>query len=240
MIRDRAAALVRAVAGSLDDPFLVAELAREDIGRLADEAASLPLTGGRRVVRLREATDAAAEQVGADPEGQRAGAGGAGGAGPGDALAAAHAGRRRAGRRGDRLLSGGRPGAGRDDPRRADRGRRRHRCRRAGLAVATNWARIGSRPGRRWRSWRCMSGRAAGWTWTRRWRASAIWRVCRWTMRCSPRPRAMWRRADRALELAMAEGAAPVGVLRAGADAFAAAAPGAAGDGRRAAARPMR
>ena len=65
MIRDRAAALVRAVAGSLDDPFLVAELGREDIGRLADEAASLALTGGRRVVRLREATDAATEQVAA-------------------------------------------------------------------------------------------------------------------------------------------------------------------------------
>jgi DNA polymerase III subunit delta len=65
MIRDRAAALVRAVAGSLDDPFLVAELGREDIRRLADEAATLALTGGRRVVRLRETTDAAAEQAGA-------------------------------------------------------------------------------------------------------------------------------------------------------------------------------
>jgi DNA polymerase-3 subunit delta len=65
MIRDRAAALVRAVAGSLDDPFLVAELGREDTRRLADEAATLALTGGRRVVRLRETTDAAAEQVGA-------------------------------------------------------------------------------------------------------------------------------------------------------------------------------
>ena len=63
MIRDRAAALVRAVAGSLDDPFLVAELSRDDVGRLADEAASLPLTGGRRVVRLREATDAAVAAV---------------------------------------------------------------------------------------------------------------------------------------------------------------------------------
>ena len=62
MIRDRAAALVRAVAGSLDDPFLVAELGREDVGRLADEAASLALTGGRRVVRLREATDAATDR----------------------------------------------------------------------------------------------------------------------------------------------------------------------------------
>lgn len=63
MIRDRASALVRAVAGSLDDPFLVAELARDEVGQLADEAASLPLTGGRRVVRLREATDAAATAV---------------------------------------------------------------------------------------------------------------------------------------------------------------------------------
>ena len=65
MIRDRAGALVRFVAGSLDDPFLVAELGRESVGELANEAASLPLTGGRRVVRLREATDAATDQVAA-------------------------------------------------------------------------------------------------------------------------------------------------------------------------------
>jgi DNA polymerase-3 subunit delta len=63
LIRERAIALVRAVAGSLDDPFLVVELAREEIARLADEAASLPLTGGRRVVRVREATDAAVAPV---------------------------------------------------------------------------------------------------------------------------------------------------------------------------------
>jgi DNA polymerase-3 subunit delta len=63
MIRDRASALVRAVAGSLDDPFLIAELGREDAGTLADEANSLPLTGGRRVVRLRETTDAVADRV---------------------------------------------------------------------------------------------------------------------------------------------------------------------------------
>jgi len=63
MIRDRAAALVRAVAGALDDPFLVVELTRDEIARLPDEAASLPLTGGRRVVRLREATDAAVAQI---------------------------------------------------------------------------------------------------------------------------------------------------------------------------------
>ena len=63
MIRDRAEALIRAVAGSLDDPFLVVELAREEIGQLPDEAASLPMTGGRRVVRVREATDAAVAQI---------------------------------------------------------------------------------------------------------------------------------------------------------------------------------
>jgi DNA polymerase-3 subunit delta len=62
-IRERAEALVRAVAGSLDDPFLVAELARDQIGQLPDEAASLPLTCGRRVVRVRDATDSAAGPV---------------------------------------------------------------------------------------------------------------------------------------------------------------------------------
>ncbi len=63
MIRERADALVRGAAGSLDDPFLVVELAREEAGRIQDEAASLPMTGGRRVVRVREATDAAAPHI---------------------------------------------------------------------------------------------------------------------------------------------------------------------------------
>jgi DNA polymerase-3 subunit delta len=63
MIHDRAGALVRAVAGSPDDPFLVAELGRDGVGRLADEALMLAVTGPRRVVRLREVTDAATEQV---------------------------------------------------------------------------------------------------------------------------------------------------------------------------------
>lgn len=63
LIRDRALALVRLVAGSLDDPFLVVELTRDEIVRLPDEAASLPMTGGRRVVRVREATDAAAAPI---------------------------------------------------------------------------------------------------------------------------------------------------------------------------------
>lgn len=63
MIRERAETLVRAVAGSLDDPFHVTELAREDMRHLPHEAAGLSLMGGRRVVRVREATDAAADPV---------------------------------------------------------------------------------------------------------------------------------------------------------------------------------
>jgi DNA polymerase III subunit delta len=63
MIRDRAEVLVRAVAGSLDDPFLVTDLPREEIKRLGDEAAGLSLIGGRRVVRVRDVTDAATEPV---------------------------------------------------------------------------------------------------------------------------------------------------------------------------------
>jgi DNA polymerase-3 subunit delta len=63
MIRDRAEALVRSVAGSLDDPFLVTDLPREEVRRLSDEAAGLSLVGGRRVVRVRDVTDAATEPV---------------------------------------------------------------------------------------------------------------------------------------------------------------------------------
>ena len=59
MIRERAEALVRTVAGALDDPFRVVDLERDEINRLPDEAASLSLTGGRRVVRVRDVTDAA-------------------------------------------------------------------------------------------------------------------------------------------------------------------------------------
>jgi len=63
MIRDRAEILVRAVAGSLDDPFLVTDLPREEIKHLTNEAAGLSLMGGRRVVRVRDVTDAATESV---------------------------------------------------------------------------------------------------------------------------------------------------------------------------------
>jgi DNA polymerase-3 subunit delta len=62
LVREHAEALLRAVMGGrMDDPFRLAELNREEAARagtLAGEAAALAMTGGRRVVRLREATDA--------------------------------------------------------------------------------------------------------------------------------------------------------------------------------------
>lgn len=63
MIRERAGRLVRAVAGGLDDPFRVADLERDGLSRLAEELASRSLTGGRRVVRVRDVTDAATAAV---------------------------------------------------------------------------------------------------------------------------------------------------------------------------------
>ena len=65
LVRERADALVAAVADDPSDPFRVIELTvgvvRTDPACLVDEAASLSFTGGRRVVRIREATDAVAE-----------------------------------------------------------------------------------------------------------------------------------------------------------------------------------
>lgn len=63
LVRERAGRLVRAVAGSTDDPFRVVELDRDAFGRIPAEVASLALTGGRRVVRVREAADGAATHV---------------------------------------------------------------------------------------------------------------------------------------------------------------------------------
>jgi DNA polymerase-3 subunit delta len=56
-IRGRAEQVTRDAAGSLDDPFRVATLERETHDRLAEEATALALTGGQRVVRVREAGD---------------------------------------------------------------------------------------------------------------------------------------------------------------------------------------
>jgi len=67
LVRERADRMVQAVAGTLSDPFRVAELTaeclREDRARLADAAASLPLSGGRRVVRVRDGKDALVDAV---------------------------------------------------------------------------------------------------------------------------------------------------------------------------------
>ena len=63
LVRERAARLVRGVAGALDDPFRVAELERDGFGRIEVEMASRPMTGGRRVVRVRDVTDAAGAAV---------------------------------------------------------------------------------------------------------------------------------------------------------------------------------
>jgi len=61
LVRERFNSLTRAIAGTLDDPFRISEFAndqlRDDPARLGDEAAALSLTGGRRVVRIRDATD---------------------------------------------------------------------------------------------------------------------------------------------------------------------------------------
>ena len=62
LARERADALQEAVAPG-NDPFRVAELPRDVAARpgaLAGEAAALALTGGRRVIRIRDATDALA------------------------------------------------------------------------------------------------------------------------------------------------------------------------------------
>lgn len=65
LVRERVEALVTAVAGTLDDAFRTAEIAapdlRDDPARLWDEAAALSLTGGRRVVRVRNGSDRLSE-----------------------------------------------------------------------------------------------------------------------------------------------------------------------------------
>ncbi len=63
LIRERGLRLVKAVAGAADDPFRVTDLERETASRMAVEIASPPLTGGRRVVRARDIGDAALTSV---------------------------------------------------------------------------------------------------------------------------------------------------------------------------------
>ncbi len=64
LVRERAEALVKSAAGSLDDPFRTREISaaelKDDPTVLRDEASALSLTGGRRAVRLRNIGDASA------------------------------------------------------------------------------------------------------------------------------------------------------------------------------------
>ena len=61
LVCERVEALVKGVAGDLSDPFRVADFSAKELiddpARLADEAAALSLTGGRRAVRLRQGDD---------------------------------------------------------------------------------------------------------------------------------------------------------------------------------------
>jgi len=63
LIREQAGRLVRAVAGTSDDPFRVVELERDGAAAIPAEMTALSLTGGRRVVRLRDVGDAMAGPV---------------------------------------------------------------------------------------------------------------------------------------------------------------------------------
>jgi DNA polymerase-3 subunit delta len=68
LVRERVDKLCRAVAGSLDDPFRFAEIPanalRDDPARLADEAAAIAMTGGRRAIRVPNASDLLAPAIG--------------------------------------------------------------------------------------------------------------------------------------------------------------------------------
>ncbi|MBX5453898.1 MAG: DNA polymerase III subunit delta [Acidobacteriia bacterium] len=63
LIRERAERVSMAVVGAREDPFRIAEIAAGQFGEIPAEMAALSLTGGRRVVRVREASDAATSAV---------------------------------------------------------------------------------------------------------------------------------------------------------------------------------
>ncbi len=76
LVRERVGKLVRTAVPDPSDPFRVAELTpsvlKDDPARLADEAAAIALTGGRRAVVVRDAGDGVAVVAGsflADPKG---------------------------------------------------------------------------------------------------------------------------------------------------------------------------
>ncbi|HEX7389875.1 MAG TPA: DNA polymerase III subunit delta [Acidiphilium sp.] len=57
LVAERGRGLARRIAGSLDDPFRIAELDAEQAVRLPEEASAQAFGGGRRVVLLRDAAD---------------------------------------------------------------------------------------------------------------------------------------------------------------------------------------
>ena len=65
LARERSETLLKTVVDDLTDPFRVADLDEQtlsnDPARLADEAAAISMLGGRRVVRVRGATNAVAK-----------------------------------------------------------------------------------------------------------------------------------------------------------------------------------
>jgi DNA polymerase-3 subunit delta len=67
LVRERVNALVKATAGSSDDPFRIAEIngddVRSDPARLADEAGAISMMGGRRAVRVNNVTDGLAGPI---------------------------------------------------------------------------------------------------------------------------------------------------------------------------------
>ena len=67
LVRERARMIASSVVEDLSDPFRVSEFTaaalRDDPARLSDEASALSLTGGRRVVRLRESGDAVTDAL---------------------------------------------------------------------------------------------------------------------------------------------------------------------------------
>ncbi|HBN48174.1 MULTISPECIES: DNA polymerase III subunit delta [Thalassospira] len=76
LVRERAVRLAKTVVEDLKDPFRVIELGtaqlKEDASRLRDEAAAISFGGGRRVIRIRDISEAQAPVIAdflADPAG---------------------------------------------------------------------------------------------------------------------------------------------------------------------------
>jgi DNA polymerase-3 subunit delta len=63
LVAERGLTLARAIPGAISDPFRFAELQNPDGATLLSEATAASLTGGRRVIRVRDAHDTLAKAV---------------------------------------------------------------------------------------------------------------------------------------------------------------------------------